>query len=232
VHLAAERVATRAKDLAAQRLEAAVEDLVLIDGYVQVIGSPDARISLGELARPLQGIGAVPTDGASETPGLAAEIAFQGAHMAFASGSHVVEVEIDPETGLVRVVRYVVGHDCGTMINPMLVEGQIHGAVAHGLGNALSERLHYDESGQPLVTTFMEYRIPAAAEIPDLILVHTESPSPLNPLGVKGAGEGGTLPAAAVVVSAVEDALRDFGATIDRHPLSSEYVRDLITAAN
>jgi carbon-monoxide dehydrogenase large subunit len=133
-------------------------------------------------------------------------------------------VEIDPDTGFVDVVRYVVAHDCGVVLNPMIVDGQIDGGVAHGLGNALSERVVFSEDGQPVSTTFMDYRIMSAVEMPAITKLHSVTPSPFNPLGVKGAGEGGTIPAAAVVVSAVEDALAGFKVVLDRYPVTPEMV--------
>lgn len=227
VHLAAAKVAALAKKLAAGHLEAAEADLVLEDGMVKVAGQPGAEVSLGELARLVQGTAAVALP-PGITPGLAADEAFQLVRPAYAFGTHVAEVEVDSETGLVTVLRYTVAHDCGTVLNPMIVDGQIDGGVAHGLGNALMERVSFSDEGQPLVTTFMDYRVLTAAEMPPLVKVHTETPSPLNPLGVKGAGEGGTLPAAAAVASAVEDALAGRGVVVDRHPLTPETVRRLI----
>jgi CO/xanthine dehydrogenase Mo-binding subunit len=124
--------------------------------------------------------------------------------------------------------RYVVVHDCGRVINPTILEGQIHGGVAQGLGGAFWEKLAYDEQAQPLSTTFMDYLLPTAAEVPALEVAHVETPSPLNPLGIKGAGEAGVIPVAAAVAQAIEDALEPFGAHIAEAPLSPSRLRQLI----
>jgi carbon-monoxide dehydrogenase large subunit len=142
----------------------------------------------------------------------------------------VAEVEVDPDTGLVRILRYVVAHDCGTLINPLLVEGQVQGAVAHGIGNALMEKMRFDEAANPLTTMMGEYLLPDAESVPEVEQVHLVSPSPLNPLGVKGAGEGGTLPSPAAIISAVEDALRDFDVRIRELPILPERLCQLIDA--
>ncbi|MGH8915735.1 MAG: xanthine dehydrogenase family protein molybdopterin-binding subunit [Acidimicrobiia bacterium] len=230
VHLAAGDLATTIKQLAAQRLEASVEDIVLVAGAAMVIGQPGSEIPLGDLASGLQ-----PKFGGSlphgqQRPGLSVErvLPFEG--LAYTFGTHVAEVEVDPETGHVRVLNYVVVHDCGTLINPMIVDGQIDGGVAHGLGNALMERMEYDESGQPLTTSLMDYRIMTAVDMPPLVKVHTETPSPTNPLGAKGAGEGGTIPAAAAIASAIEHALIDSGVVVDHHPVSPEWIQRAITS--
>ena len=127
------------------------------------------------------------------------------------------------------LLNYWVAHDCGTPINPMLVEGQIVGGVVHGIGNALFEHMKYDrESGQPLTTNFGEYLLPLATEMPPIHLEHMETPSPVNPLGVKGAGEGGTIPGISCIVSAVEDALKPLGVKINEYPISPERLLALI----
>jgi carbon-monoxide dehydrogenase large subunit len=144
--------------------------------------------------------------------------------LAYTFGTHVAEIELDPETGHVKVVNYVVVHDCGTLINPMIVDGQIDGGVAHGLGNALMEHVQFSESGQPLTTSLMDYRLMTAVDMPPLVKIHTETPSPTNPLGAKGAGEGGTIPAAAAVVSAIEHALADQAVVVNHHPVSAEWI--------
>jgi aerobic carbon-monoxide dehydrogenase large subunit len=143
---------------------------------------------------------------------------------ATASGTHIAEVEVDPATGAVAVVAYVVAHDCGKVLNPLLVEGQILGGVVHGVGNAMFEQMVYDPAGQPLSSNYGEYLLPLASEIPRIDITHIETPSPLNPLGAKGAGEGGTIPAAAAIISALEDALREEGARFAKHPVSPEDV--------
>jgi carbon-monoxide dehydrogenase large subunit len=130
----------------------------------------------------------------------------------------------------VKILRYVVAHDCGRLINPLLVDGQIRGGVVHGIGNALFERMVYDESGQPLTTNYGEYLLPLATEMPRIEIRHHESPSPRNPLGVKGAGEGGTIPAAACVISAIEDALAPFNVRLSHHPVSPPDILEALEA--
>lgn len=224
VHVTALELAETVKQLAASRLEAAVEDIVLQEGVAMVVGQPGTEIPLGDLAATAQPKhGGAPTPG-NRLPGLSVERVLPFDGLAFTYGTHVAEVEIDRDTGHTTVVSYVVVHDCGTVLNPMIVDGQIDGGVAHGLGNALSERVVYDEAGQPLTTTFMDYRIMTAVDMPTLTKIHTETPSPNNPLGAKGAGEGGTIPAAAAVVAAIEDALGDQVAPITHHPISTEWV--------
>jgi carbon-monoxide dehydrogenase large subunit len=164
-------------------------------------------------------------------PGLSAIGYHDGRALQFANGTNVCEVEIDIATGAVRILRYVVAHDCGKLINPLLVDGQIRGGVVHGIGNALFERMLYDEAAQPLNATYADYLLPIATDMPEIEIHHIECPSPLNPIGVKGAGEGGTIPAAACVISAIEDALSPFGVTVAEHPVSPERIVELIDQA-
>ena len=224
VHVAAADLAHLVKTLAASRLEAAVEDIVLQNGLAMVVGQPGSEIPLARLAADAQPrLGGLVTPD-QKSPGLSTEriLPFGGA--AFTYGTHVAEVELDPETGQVTVVSYTVVHDCGTLLNPMIVDGQIDGGVAHGLGNALRESIRYSENGQPLVTSFMDYLLTTALDMPPLTKIHIETPSPNNPLGVKGAGEGGTIPVAAAVVSAIEDAIADPDVTLNHYPVSAEWV--------
>src|SRR4029079_529821 len=145
-----------------------------------------------------------------------------------ASGQHAAVVEVDPRTGDVFFRRYVVVHDCGVVINPTIVEGQVQGGVAQGIGGAFYERLHFDESGQLLNASFMDFLIPTAGEIPNLELAHMETPSPLNPLGVKGVGEAGTIPVPGLLAEAIEDALAPLGVRVREMPLSPARIRELI----
>jgi len=131
----------------------------------------------------------------------------------------------------VRILRYVVAHDCGRLINPLLVDGQIRGGVVHGIGNALHEHMRFDDDAQPLTTNYGDYLLPIATDMPPIEVIHLESPSPLNPIGVKGAGEGGTIPAAACVISAVEDALAHLGVRITDQPVSPQRIVELIAKA-
>jgi CO/xanthine dehydrogenase Mo-binding subunit len=139
-----------------------------------------------------------------------------------------VVVEVDAETALVRVLRYVVVHDCGRVINPLLLDGQIQGGVAHGIGNALLEELAWDENGQLLNASLMDYLMPTAREVPRIEIAHRETPSPLNPLGVKGVGEAGAIPTAAAIAQAVDDALADLGVEVREIPLTPKRLFELI----
>ena len=231
VFTAANEVRDKALRLAAETLEASVEDLVVSDGVISVTGVADISVSYGDIARQLapMAAGKVP-DGF--TPGLEATSYETSKGMPTASGTNVAEVEVDIGTGEVRILRYSVGHDCGRMINPMMVDGQIVGGVVHGIGNALFERMHYDESGQPLNTNYGEYLLPLASEVPAIRIAHQETPSPLNPLGIKGAGEGGTIPAAPAIIAAIENALEPFGVVINSYPVSPEELCSLMDATD
>ena len=140
-------------------------------------------------------------------------------------------MEVDIETGAVGILRYTVVHDCGRMINPMIVEGQVIGGAIHGIGSALYERMAFDDAGQPMTANLGECLMPGACEVPRLDLIHTESPTPLNPLGAKGAGEGGVIPAPAAIAAAVEDALAPFGVLIDDVPIAPDRIAAAIAAA-
>jgi carbon-monoxide dehydrogenase large subunit len=227
---AALQVRDKALKLAAEVLEAAEADLDIEDGFVRVNGAPDVRIALGELALKLAPMSGVRVP-AGFTPSLEATSYAGSSGSPIANGTNVAEVEVDPGTGAVRILRYSVAHDCGVMINPMIVDGQIIGGVVHGIGNALFERMIYDDQGQPLTTNYGEYLLPLATEMPRIDIVHQETPSPLNPLGVKGAGEGGTIPAAAAVVAAIENALAEYGVVIDYYPVGPQYLAEKIDAA-
>lgn len=229
VHAAAQTVRKKALRLAAQILEAAEADLVLAGGKVFVKGSPQTSISLGELAQranPMRGAVKPGTE-----PGLEATTYFGPERGSTASGVHAMIVEVDPETLLVAIKKYVVVHDCGKVINPLILAGQIAGGVAQGIGNAFYEQLHYDENGQLLTASLMDYLIPTAVEVPSMVIAHEETPSPLNPLGVKGAGEAGAIPVGALFAQAVEDALAPFGVEICEIPLSPNRLFELMRHA-
>ncbi|MCB0316593.1 MAG: xanthine dehydrogenase family protein molybdopterin-binding subunit, partial [Calditrichaeota bacterium] len=150
---------------------------------------------------------------------------------ATASGVHAMLVEVDPETMMVEIKRYVVVHDCGTVLNPMILEGQIQGGVAQGIGNAFYEQLHFSDNGELLNASFMDYLLPTALDVPPIETDHIETPSPLNPLGVKGAGEAGAIPTGALFVQALEDALSDLDLEINEIPLSPQRLFELVEAA-
>jgi aerobic carbon-monoxide dehydrogenase large subunit len=206
---AAERVQQKAKRICAALLEAAPEDIELADGQYQVRGSPDKAKTMADIALaahiPPQ---EMPTD---IELGLEAIAAYDPENFVFPFGAHACVVEVDPETGKVSVVRYVAVDDCGPAINPMLIDGQIHGGVVHAIGQALYEQVVYDAEGQLVTGTFVDYALPTAAEVPTLETDRTETPSPVNSLGVKGIGEAGTIGSTPAVVSAVHDALRPLG---------------------
>jgi CO/xanthine dehydrogenase Mo-binding subunit len=216
---AAATLRIRVLEAAADEIEADAHDLNLSNGFISVAGSPDHGLSLQELARRLAEKG--------EEGILTAERVFAPERpTTFAGGAHAAVVNVDLETGLVCVERYVVVHDCGTMINPNLVEGQIHGGVAHGVGNVMGERAAYDPGGQLLNGSFQSYPMPQMGSMPSIEIDHAPSPSPYNPLGIKGAGEGGTIGALATIVAAVEDALSPLGIRLDQLPLDFEYLWD------
>ncbi len=227
VHIAAQKVRDKAIKVAAHMLEVGEHDLEIENGTVRVVGVPGLSVTLSTIARTLSGAAGVALPAAVE-PDLAAPSYFEATQLAFAYGSQACEIEIDPDTGDARITRYVVAHDCGRLINPLIVDGQIRGGVVHGIGNALYEHMRYDEAGQPLTTTYADYLLPAASEMPDIEIHHIQTPSPRNPIGVKGAGEGGTIPAAACVVSAIEDALGPSAPLLTMHPVSPEQIVEWI----
>ena len=149
----------------------------------------------------------------------------------YAGNSHACEVEVDPHTGSITIKRYIAVCDSGNIINPQLAQGQVHGGVVHGVGNALFEWMVYDMNGQPLTTTFAEYLLPTAPEVPNIEVIFAPSPTSLNPLGVKGIGETATIPVAAALISAVEDALKDYGVKINEFPLTPVRLLELIGEA-
>jgi len=229
VHLAAVEVAEKIKRIAADMLEVSAGDLELRDGFAEVRGVPGLRKSFREISAKSVGMPGF-SMAAGATPGLENTSYFTPEQSTYANGTHLAEVEIDIETGQVKILRYTVVHDCGRVINPMVVEGQVVGGVAHGIGNALLERIVYDNSAQPLSVNFGEYLLPLATDVPHVDLHHMQTPSPLNPLGLKGAGEGGTIPAIAAIVAAVENALSSFGVTISEAPISAQRIVELLGA--
>ena len=211
-------------------MQASPDDLELAGGGVRMKGAPERAISLGELARALRG-GPGYAFPPGFAPGLEASAAFRIDQLAYANACHVAEVEVDIETGGVHILRYLALHDHGVQVNPMIVDGQTRGGIAHGIGNALYEFMGYDGNGQPTTTSFADYLMPTATEVPAIDSFYRCSPSPLNPLGVKGAGEAGVIPSAAAVISAVENALEPFGVRIAQVPLMPHRLAELIAAA-
>jgi aerobic carbon-monoxide dehydrogenase large subunit len=226
-YIAAKGVREKMLKVAADLLGVPVEKLTLRDGRV-IASDSNLSVSFGDLAREAIGVpGYSLPKGIS--PGLEQIENFMPPGLTYSNASHCVEVDVDTGTGAVRILRYVVVSDCGNLINPMLVEGQIVGGVVHGIGNALFERMLYEENGQPLTTNFGEYLLPTATELPRIEVLTHISPSPLNPLGVKGVGECGVIPAAAAIMSAIENALEPFGVAITETPLFPERLVELIS---
>jgi len=227
VNEASKVVRAKALKLAGDLFECAEADLVIDDGKVSIIGIPEKFISLGDLARqanPMRGAVQPGTE-----PGLEATQYFGPKMGATANGVHAMIIEMDPETFELKVLRYVVVHDCGTVINPMILAGQIHGGVAQGIGNAFYEKLVFDDQGQLLNASLADYLLPTSLEVPRMELAHTVTKSPLNPLGIKGAGEAGAIPAGPLFAQAIEDALdlKARGVELTEIPLSPSLLFEL-----
>ncbi len=218
-HVAALRVRERALQVAGELLEVAPADLEIDGAVVHVKGVSQVSVTLADVARAVAGQPGfeLPAGGG---PGLAASEEVVIDAMSYANGSAVAEVAVDVQTGAVKVTRLIFAHDCGRALHPRLVDGQLMGGIAHGVGNALFEHMAFDENAQPVTTTLAEYLLVTATEMPPVTILHLESPTPLNPLGIKGVGEAGVIPIGAAIASAVEDALREYGVHVDRLPLS------------
>ncbi len=215
---ATEKVVDKARMIVAHKLEAAPEDIELRDGKFSVKGSPDKAMALAEIA----GLAYVPEGNLPDDmeAGLEETAFYDPENFTWPFGAHAAVVDVDPETGKVDLVRYVAVDDCGTPINPNLIDGQIHGGVVHAVGQALFEQVAYDSDGQLLTGSFVSYALPSAAELPFIETDRTVTPSPVNSLGVKGIGEGGTIAASAAVTNAVIDALRPAGVDFINMPLT------------
>jgi carbon-monoxide dehydrogenase large subunit len=225
---AADKVATKAKAIVAHQLEADPSDIVLQDGKWIVRGSPEKGMALGDVA----GAAYVPENlPEGMEPGLDEQTFYDPENFVFPFGAHACVVDVDAETGKVDIVRYVAVDDCGPAINPLLIDGQVHGGITHALGQALFERVHYDEAGQLVTGSFVDYALPTAAELPSYETHRTETPSPVNSLGVKGVGEAGTIAGSATVTNAVIDALRPLGVTYLDMPLTPMRVWEAINEA-
>lgn len=225
INEAAKDVRAKILKLASEQLEAAEEDIEIRDGQVFVRGVPARAIKLGELASRANPLRGAVKPGAQ--PGLEATNYFGPERGATAAGVHAMVVQVDRETFEVKILRYVTSHDCGRVINPMVLEGQIHGGIAQGIGNAFFEQLIYDENGVLLNGSFMDFLLPTALDVPSIQVHHQETPSPLNPLGIKGAGEAGAIPVGALFAQAIEDALDLPGFEILEIPLSPKRLFEL-----
>jgi carbon-monoxide dehydrogenase large subunit len=217
--------------LAARSLGVAEADIDVEDGRAVARGGNKPILTFGELARLAQGMPGF-SMAPGQTPGLEHTAWFTPPQASYCNGTHIVEVEVDPETGGVRILNYAVGHDSGVVINPMIVDGQVQGGVAHGIGNALFEFMRYDAGAQPLTTSFADYLMPTAPDVPACVIEHVETPNPLNPLGVKGAGEGGAIPAPAAIIAAIEDALSPFGVHFAEMPLTPARIVETLRQAD
>lgn len=229
IHAAALKVRAKVLAQASIELEEDPDNLELIDGVVRVVGDPKSAIALGELAKRANPMRGAVRPGAE--PGLEATDYFGPERGATASGVHACILEVDPETFDVQIHRYVVVHDCGRVINPMILDGQIQGGVAQGIGNAFYEQLVWDENGQLLNASFMDYLLPSFDTVPRIVSDHVETPSPLNPLGIKGAGEAGAIPVGPLYAQAIQDALNIPGLEINEIPLSPSRLHELVLGA-
>lgn len=228
--LAGQAVRRQLIALAAGALGVSESDIDLEDGRAMAKSGNKPIIRFGELARLAQGIPGVSLP-VGQAAGIEHTAYYTPAQAAYCSGTHVAEVEVDSMTGGVKVLAYTVAHDSGRVVNPLIVDGQVQGGVAHGIGNALLEWMQYDENGQPLTTSLADYLLPTATDVPTCAIAHVETVNPLNPLGVKGAGEGGTIPAPAAVIAAIEDALTPFGVHFAETPLTPERIVAALRAA-
>jgi len=226
-HHASSRLREKVFAIAANLLECAPADLELRDGGVGVVGVPGATMSLARLAA-----AARPGWDHGRPPGVEAGLEetqyWEPPTVTWSYAAHAAIVEIDAETGRVIIDKYVVAHDCGVVVNPLLVEGQIAGGTAQGLGGVLLEEIAYDSDGQLLTGSLADYLVPTAGDVPEMRMLHQHSPSPLNPLGVKGVGEGGAVAPPAAIANAICDALSPFGVEFNTMPITPERIRQAV----
>ena len=228
IYHASEQVREKAREIASHLLEVDADDLVFSDGRFSVKGVPKKALTIQQIARQAQETG----DSSGKTaPGLAAEYQFEPSNFTFPFGTHICVVEIDPQTGDITIKKYFAVDDCGKVINPLLVDGQVQGGIVQGLGQALYEGVVYDENGQLRTSSLLDYAVPKATNLPRLRLSRTETPSPVNPLGIKGIGEAGTIGSTPAIVNAVIDALAPFGVTHIDMPLTPQKIWRLCQGA-
>jgi len=230
IHGASERLRAKVFAIAANALECASTDLELRQGCVGIVGVPGAELSLAKVAQAARPGWDHSRPGGVDA-GLEETYYYEPPTVTWSYAVHAAVVDIDVEIGRVKIEKYVVAHDCGVMVNPMLVEGQIVGGAVQGIGGALLEEIKYDSQGQPLTTSFMDYILPTARDVPRLHLIHQHSPSPLNPLGVKGVGEGGPIGPPAALANAISDALHPFKVEFNRTPITPRHIRETIREA-
>ncbi len=225
--LAARRVREKIEKIAAHMLEAATEDLVIDGGTIAVRGAPGRSLTIADVAdlayRPAGGTLPPGVD-----PALEATQYYDPPPATFSTGSHVAVVEVDPETGQVAIVRHVVVEDCGRIVNPMIVDGQTHGGIAQGIGNALYEEIAYDDNAQPLTTTLMDYLIPGTLDMPPMDIIHMETPPAVTVSGFKGMAEGGTIGSTAALANAIADALAPLGIEVRHLPVTPDRLYRLL----
>jgi len=228
VAAASTELRTKLLEIAADALEASVEDLEIDNSRVSVRGTATKGMSFADVGQ----LAYHNPDmlGPGTTPGLEASHRFKAPPFTFSNACHICTCEVDIDTGRVSILRYVVSEDCGRMINPKVVEGQVFGGVVQGIGGVLYEHMVYDDDGNPLTSTFVDYLLPTACEVPTIEVGHIESPAP-NPLGVKGMGEGGAIASPAAVINAVADALAPLGVRISGSPLGPRQILDMVAAA-
>jgi aerobic carbon-monoxide dehydrogenase large subunit len=230
LHYASERLRKKACDIAADLLECSTGDLELRKGGIGIVGIPGRTLSLGSIARAARP-GWDRKRPTSMDAGLEDTYYYEPPTVTWAYAVHAAIVDVDIRTGKVTIEHYVVAHDCGVAVNPLLVEGQVIGGTVQGIGGALLEELPYNTDGHPLAASFMDYMVPLASDVPDIELVHMETPSPLNPLGVKGLGEGGAIAPPAALVNAITDALAPFHAEFASTPIKPEQIVSAVRAA-
>ena len=218
VAVAGDAMRKKILEFASGALECSAKDLEIAEGKVFVKGSPDRSLTFAEVAKTAAGTPGIMMGG--ESPGLEVREYNTPSLPATAAGCHVCVAEVDTQTGYVRILRYVVAHDCGVILNPTILTGQMHGAVVHGIGETIIEEVVFDDNATPLASTFLDYLLPLSSDVPDLEVLHMETPSPFNRLGVKGAGESGTIATPAAVVAAIEDAVKPLGIEINETPLT------------
>ena len=225
--MASRKVREKMSKIAAKMLGLKSDKMVFRDGKIIPAASRAKSVAFSEVASKAYSPRSLPS-GMEAT--LYEYCAYAPPDNVYPFGTHVALVEVDRETGMVKVLKYVAVDDVGKVVNPLIVEGQVHGGVLQGISQALLEQVVYDENGQMLTSTLADYLIPTSDNSPPIESYRTETPSPNNPLGVKGVGEAGTIGATPTIVNAVEDALSSFGAEIRKMPLTPEYVRSLITS--
>jgi carbon-monoxide dehydrogenase large subunit len=230
IHGATEKLRTKVFAIAANLLECAASDLELRHGGVGIVGVPGSEVSLAKVAH-----AARPGWDSGRPPGVDAGLEetyyFEPPTVTWSYAVHAAVVDVDPDLGRVKIEDYAIAHDCGVVVNPMLVEGQIVGGAVQGIGGALLEHMHFDGEGQPLTTTFMDYLLPTARDLPPITLTHQHSPSPLNPFGVKGVGEGGPIAPPAAIANAIADALCQFKVEFNQTPVAPQDIVAAVRAA-